>query len=182
MRKNSHNTKLMKKADARFAPYRDHAIAALKDDKLSTVEIQERYCATLRHMKELAEELGIDLRKRGLIVSANKRRKDKAAVVNMKMLKQHLDDLDVTYRMITKAHSITYQDLRELCKELGVDYDQRKRRSEVHIKSRNTGRVKGDDLVFRMEMIQHSLSGDGMSLEWLRKPWVQPVQTGGNAA
>lgn len=172
----------MKKADAKFAPYREHAIAELKEYNLSIAEIQERYCATLRHIKELAAELGIDLSERGRIVTANKRKKNKASTVNMKMLKQHLDDLDVTYRMITKAHGITYPELRELCKELGIDYDQRKRQSEVHIKSRNTGRVKGDDLVFRMEMIQHSLSGDGMSLEWLRKSWVQPVQTGGNAA
>lgn len=177
MRNQTHNSRKRSAADARFSPHRDEAIAALKEDLLTFEEIRVKCCATNRHIRQLAEELGIDIKERGKRVLANTRRSVTIESLNLQLLREHLDDLDLSYKAITEAHKINYKMLREVCKHLGIDYDKRKAASEKRIKSKNTGKKKGDDIVIRMEMIEQSLSRDGMSLQWLRKPWCHPVLT-----
>lgn len=117
------------RSDARFAPHRDNAAAALKEDKLSFDEIRVKYHAQPRHLYDLARELGLDMNDRGKRVAAAKRK--------------------------AKAK------------------DKAKSRNSVCIKIQSTSAA---DLAERMEMIQRSLSGNGMSLKWLRKPLVCHAQ------
>jgi len=120
------------KSDARFAPFRDQAIAALKDDKLTFEEIRVECHAQPRHLYELAHELGIDTNERGKRVADARRKAAKIKSVNNK----------------------------------------RKRQSKKYISAKISSPESELDKRERMEMTERSLSGDGMSLHWLRMPLV----------
>ncbi len=169
MHNQRYNGEKLRAADAKFAPHREQAAAALRADKLTLEEIQQQCCATNRHIRQLAKELNIDLQERGRRVMRNTKQAMIVDDLNLTLLKRHIDDVGLSFKAIAEAHKINYPLLREACERIGIDYESRKLAYEQH--GRKIRGTKANDLVIRMEMIERSMSGDGMSLEWLRRPW-----------
>lgn len=159
--------------DARFEPHREQAAQALREFDLSPPEIAVKYKATYRHIGELAEELGIDLKERGFECARRKRKAQRPHIdVDMDALRRHLNDPSLSLATLMKIHGVDKPSMQALAKSMGFDWRERTQQYLKYRKhgKRNHGREM--ELIGFYEQRRESMSGNGKSLKLLGQPWL----------
>jgi hypothetical protein len=165
-------------SDAAFAPHRDECARLLRETYLSPEDIVARLNCRHRHIKEVADEIGMDLYARGIECQrqkkqATRRAKFKALLgrIDEQLLRQHLNDSSLSALTLMQIHDIDRPTLHKLAHEMGFDMQQRTREYLNSVKYDRDNADRELEMVNRYTMRRESLSGDGLSLKWLQQPW-----------
>jgi len=149
----------------------------LKATKLSIGQIAERYSVNVDLLRKLAEgHMGINLEKRQAKVAAwrhEQRAKAAEAKLDMEYIKQLTTDMTMTTQQICTTAGITRTRLQRVFDSLGIDAADRTKRVRQHRENlREQGLLEESEqgLLDRSFMAE-TLSGDGFSLQWLKRPW-----------
>lgn len=151
--------------------------ADLQAEKISIGQIAERYSVNLDLLRKLAEgHMGIDLEARQARVTAYKyeqRAKAADAKLDMDYIQQLIDDPAMTSHQICTHAGINHARLRRLFDTLGIDAAERTTRVRQHRERlRERGLLdQSEQGLLERSFMAETLSGDGASLQWLKRPW-----------
>jgi len=149
----------------------------LKAAKLSIGDIAKRYNVNVDLLRKLAEgSMGINLEARQAKVDAwryEQRAKAADAKLDMDYIEKLITDMSMTTQQICTTAGITRTRLQRVFESLGIDPAERTKRMREH---REHLREKGlleqsEQGLLERSFMAETLSGDGFSLQWLKRPW-----------